>query len=75
MVSNPDSGLFISEDLVDYEAELEERDYYIQHNVFWMPQQARWAKLRAQAKQPDKGQGDIRLSKGDGSLETTCIPF
>lgn len=35
--------------------ELEERDYYIEANVFWVPTDARWDALRAQAKQPDIG--------------------
>ncbi len=55
MVSDPSSDYFISEDPDDYQSELEERDYYIQDNVFWVPQDARWEKLRAQAKQPDIG--------------------
>ena len=38
-----------------YEKELEDRDYYTQDNVFWVPQKARWEKIRAQAKQPDIG--------------------
>ncbi len=55
MVSDPSSDYFISADPDDYQSELEERDYYIQDNVFWVPQDARWEKLRAQAKQPDIG--------------------
>lgn len=55
MVSDPQSDFFISEDPDDYQDELEERDYYTQDNVFWVPQAARWSKLRAQAKQPEIG--------------------
>jgi len=55
MVSNPSSDYFISQHPDDYQSELEERDYYIQDNVFWVPQDARWEKLRAQAKQSDIG--------------------
>ncbi len=55
IVSDPKSDLFISEDPKVYEKELEDRDYYTQDNVFWVPQKARWEKLRAQAKQPDIG--------------------
>ena len=55
MVSDPSSDYFISEDAEDYQSELEERDYYIQDNVFWVPQDARWENLRAQAKQSDIG--------------------
>jgi type I restriction enzyme M protein len=55
MVSDKKSDLFISEDPKVYEKELEDRDYYTQDNVFWVPQKARWEKIRAQAKQPDIG--------------------
>jgi type I restriction enzyme M protein len=36
-------------------AELEDRDYYREVNVFWVPEDARWEALRAGAKQPDIG--------------------
>jgi type I restriction enzyme M protein len=55
MVSDPKSAFFISETPSEYESELEERDYYIQDNVFWVPQDARWESLRSKAKQPDIG--------------------
>lgn len=55
MVSDPQSDFFISEDPDDYQDALEDRDYYTQDNVFWVPQAARWSKLRAQAKQPEIG--------------------
>ena len=55
MVSDPKSSYFISKNPDEYQAELEERDYYIQDNVFWVPQEARWSTLCAQAKQPDIG--------------------
>jgi type I restriction enzyme M protein len=35
--------------------ELEDRDYYKEVNVFWVPETARWETLRAAAKQPDIG--------------------
>ena len=40
-------------DVID--AELEDRDYYKEVNVFWVPEAARWESLRAQAKQADIG--------------------
>ena len=55
MVSDPKSEFFISEIPSEYESELEERDYYTQDNVFWVPQDARWESLRSKAKQPDIG--------------------
>jgi len=36
-------------------AELEDRDYYREVNVFWVPEGARWEALRAAAKQTDIG--------------------
>jgi len=39
----------------DIEAELEDRDYYREVNVFWVPEAARWESLRAAAKQSDIG--------------------
>lgn len=35
--------------------EQEERDYYVERNVFWVPAQARWERIRSQAKQPTIG--------------------
>ena len=51
--SDPNSESFISKNLPDYEEQLEVRAHYTQANVFWVPQEARWSKLRVQAKQPD----------------------
>jgi len=34
----------------------EDRDEYIAENVFWVPQEARWAHLKAQARQPTIGE-------------------
>ncbi|MGV0953675.1 MAG: type I restriction-modification system subunit M [Fluviibacter sp.] len=39
-------------DAAEIKAELEERDYYREVNVFWVPEAARWEALRAAAKQP-----------------------
>ena len=56
MVTNLDSDFFISENLSDInEQDLEDRDYYTQDNVFWVPESARWETLRDQAKQTDIG--------------------
>jgi len=51
-------------DAADHAGALEERDYYTMANVFWVPAQARWEAIRAQAKQPDIG---VRI---DGALES-----
>ncbi len=42
-----DYGLTLEDDI---EAELENRDYYREVNVFWVPQEARWNNLRDNAK-------------------------
>ena len=56
MVTDPKSDFFISEDLNDInEKDLEDRDYYTQDNVFWVPESARWETLRSQGKQTDLG--------------------
>lgn len=55
MVSEPSSDYFISDIPEEYAAELEDRDYFTQDNVFWVPQEARWETLRSKAKQPDIG--------------------
>ena len=49
----PDSTPVLLADVVN--AELEDRDYYREVNVFWVPEAARWEALRASAKQPDIG--------------------
>ncbi len=56
MVSSPGSDFYIGDDPTDHEAALEDRDYYTQENVFWVPADARWESLRARAKLPDIGQ-------------------
>ena len=55
MVSDPDSDYYVGDDPADHQAALEDRDYFKQDNVFWVPEAARWEVLRAQAKQPDIG--------------------
>ncbi|MEJ8849646.1 class I SAM-dependent DNA methyltransferase [Variovorax rhizosphaerae] len=42
-----------TDDLI--ESELEDRDYYKEVNVFWVPEAARWESIRAAAKQPEIG--------------------
>ena len=48
MVSSPESDFYIGDDAADHQAALEDRDYYTQENVFWVPADARWESLRAQ---------------------------
>lgn len=39
----------------DIEGELEDRDYYLAANIFWVPAEARWANIRAKAREADIG--------------------
>lgn len=50
-----DDYYFPDADEADLEAELEDRDYFKMVNVFWVPENARWEALRANAKQADIG--------------------
>ncbi|MDC2988147.1 type I restriction-modification system subunit M [Prochlorococcus sp. AH-736-J10] len=56
MVSNPDSDYYLGDDPKDHQDALEDRDYYRQENVFWVPTDARWQSLRDKAPQPEIGQ-------------------
>ncbi len=73
MVTDPNSDFFISEDLSDInEKDIEDRDYYTQDNVFWVPESARWESLRAKAKQPDIG-AIIDSAMGDIESENKSL--
>ena len=54
-VSDPESDYYVGDEPAEHQAALDDRDYYKQDNVFWVPEAARWEVLRAQAKQPDIG--------------------
>ncbi len=70
MIRDPDSDLHLRP--ADYgtftkyneaiAAELEERDYYIEKNVFWVPALARWKTLQDSAKLP--AGTEINMEKG-----------
>lgn len=47
-------GVDSKEYLESIDAELEDRDYYIEKNVFWVPVEARWQTLRDCAQLPPK---------------------
>ena len=55
-VSDPSSDFYLGDDPSDHQNALEERDFYKQDNVFWVPADARWESIRGKAKQPDIGQ-------------------
>jgi type I restriction enzyme M protein len=54
-VADPSKDDRYLDDAADRAAALEDRDYYKEANVFWVPQSARWETLRNQAKQPEIG--------------------
>ena len=73
MVTNPKSDFFISDSLSDInEKDLEDRDYYTQDNVFWVPESARWESIRAKGKQADIG-GIIDRAMGDIESENKSL--
>ena len=73
MVTDPKSDFFISDDLNDInEKDLEDRDYYTQDVVFWIPESARWESLRAKGKQPDIG-AIIDRAMGDIESENQSL--
>jgi len=53
-VSDPSSEYYVKEPAARWEV-LEQRDEYTRENVFWVPRQARWDNLQANAKQPTIG--------------------
>jgi type I restriction enzyme M protein len=54
--ADPSDDYYLDSDDVELLAqELEERDFYKEVNVFWVPEVARWESIRAAAKQVDIG--------------------
>ena len=53
-IENPESELYVSNP-EDRLATLEDRDEYVAANIFWVPKEARWQHLLANAKQPTIG--------------------
>lgn len=47
--------LYYLDDPSRIEKELEDRDYYTEKNVFWVPAAARWENIQSQARQPELG--------------------
>src|SRR6185437_10443402 len=54
-LADPNSEIYFTDDPAEQARALEDRDYYSQANVFWVPQSARWETLRNKAKQPEIG--------------------
>lgn len=53
-VGNPDSEWYVAEPEQRY-AVLEDPDEYLAENIFWVPKEARWSFLQANAKSPEIG--------------------
>ena len=53
-ISDPANELYVEKSMDRY-ATLEDRDEYTAANIFWVPQEARWAFLQGRAKQPTIG--------------------
>lgn len=67
--ANPASDFYLA-DPADHAQALEERDYYTMANAFWVPEQARWETLRAQAKLWDIG---IRIDQALEAIEAENV--
>lgn len=54
LTDEPASEYYVSEELARYDV-IEDRDEYLSENIFWVPKEARWPHLQANAKQPTIG--------------------
>src|SRR3989440_10648452 len=52
--ADPSHELYIKEPAARYQV-MEDRDEYLAENIFWVPKEARWQYLQANAKQPNIG--------------------
>ncbi len=64
-----------SMDAAEYKQEAaEDRDEYVAENIFWVPQEARWERLKAGARQTSIGQTVDQASKTDGNRSAAQTP-
>ncbi len=54
LTAEPSSDYCVSEEQARYNV-IEDRDEYLSENIFWVPKEARWSYLQANAKQPAIG--------------------
>ncbi|MFM2297817.1 MAG: hypothetical protein RL117_1524 [Verrucomicrobiota bacterium] len=81
MLKDPQNEFFLDPkdyaNAAEYEdairAELEERDYYIEKNVFWVPALARWKTLQDSAKLP--AGTEIHMEKGFATPFNKARPY
>jgi len=70
--SDPSNDYYIKEPKERYQV-LEQRDEYKAENVFWVPKEARWSHLQANAKQPTIGKliddGMVAIERDNASLK------
>lgn len=52
--ANPESEYYVRDESARYDI-AEDRDEYTSENVFWVPPEARWSQIQAQAKRPTIG--------------------
>lgn len=56
LLTDKNSETFVTKDIKQASKYLEDRDYYTQDNIFWVPINSRWEIIRDSAKQPDIGE-------------------
>lgn len=54
LTAEPSSAYYVREETARYEI-IEDRDEYLSENIFWVPKDARWSYLQANAKKPNIG--------------------
>jgi type I restriction enzyme M protein len=63
----------IKTDSEHYDGQEEDKDAYLAENIFWVPQEARWGYLKANAKKPEVGKiiddAMIAIEKDNSSLK------
>jgi type I restriction enzyme M protein len=53
-ITDPSNELYVKDPELRHDV-LEDRDEYLAENIFWVPSEARWSTLQANAKQPEIG--------------------
>lgn len=56
LIADPNSDYYFEDPALAVQAVLENRDFYLSHNVFWVPEEARWSSIQNAAKLPGLGE-------------------
>lgn len=56
LLADPDSDFYFEDAELGRQAVLENRDFYLSENVFWVPEEARWDGIQSTAKQSGLGE-------------------